>query len=192
MVVDNTMNSLKRQHRRAGFTLAELMMVIAIIGIMSMIAITMGLRYYPDYQARGAARNLVANLQLARIEAIRSSANVVVEMTPGVLTVTGRVGGYRAFVDDGAGGGVSANNIRDGAERIIYTEIMPDRVSLIGLAGFTAAADPLAAAGTRFTRYNARGILPSVADAGTITLGNGTRTYTAALSTAGYIRLGVF
>lgn len=187
------MNSVQRQHRRAGFTLAELMMVIAIVGIMSAIAVTMGLRYYPNYQARGAARNLVANLQLARIEAIRANANVVVEITPGVLTVAGRVGGYRAFVDDGAGGGVSRNNIRDGAERIIYTELMPDRVSLTGfnVGSFTVAADPLAAAGTRYTRYNARGILPSVADAGTIFLGNTTITYTVALSTAGYIRLGV-
>ncbi|MHB8150427.1 MAG: GspH/FimT family pseudopilin [Desulfobulbia bacterium] len=187
------MNVAKLQQRRAGFTLAELMIVIAIIGIMMGIAIPMMLRYYPDYQARGAARNLVANLQQARMEAIRANANVVIEITPGAFTATGRVGGYRAFVDDGAGGGVSKNNIRDGAERIIFTVPMPDRVSLTGFTGasFTAAADPLAVAGTRYTRYNARGILPAVADTGTITLQSSTIGYTVALSTAGYIRLEV-
>ena len=185
------MNVAKFQQRRGGFTLAELMIVIAIMGIMMGIAIPMMLRYYPNYQARGAARNMVANLQQARMEAIRANANVVIEITPGAFTATGRVGGYRAFVDDGAGGGVSRNNIRDGAERIIFTVPMPDRVSLTGLVGFTAAADPLAVAGTRYTRYNARGILPAVADTGTITLQSSTIGYTVALSTAGYIRLEV-
>lgn len=191
MVDDETMNALTIRQRRNGFTLAELMIVIAIVGIMSGIAINMGLRYYPDYQARGAARNLVANLQQARLEAIRSNAIVVIELTPGVFTDSGRVGAYRAFVDDGAGGGVSGNNIRDGAERILFTVPMPDRVSLTGLAFVTPAADPLAAAGTMLTRYNGRGILSTVADAGTITLGSSTMTYTVALSTAGYIKLGV-
>lgn len=187
------MNLLTFQQRQTGFTLVELMIVIALVGIITGIATTMMLRYYPDYQARGAARNMVARLQQARMEAIRANANVVIEMTPGVLTPAGRVGGYRAFVDDGAGGGVSSNNIRDGAERILFTEPMPDRVSLTGFAGagFTPAADPLAAAGTMYTRYNPRGILPAVADTGTINLGTATITYTIALSAAGYIKLGV-
>jgi prepilin-type N-terminal cleavage/methylation domain-containing protein len=191
MVDDETMSALTIRQRRNGFTLAELMIVIAIVGIMSGIAITMGLRYYPDYQARGAARNLVANLQQARLEAIRSNAIVVIELTPGVSTPAGRVGAYRAFVDDGAGGGVSRNNIRDGAERIIFAVPMPDQVSLTGLTFVTPAADPLAPAGTMLTRYNGRGILSTVADVGTITLGSSTMTYTVALSTAGYIKLGV-
>ena len=188
------MNSAKLQKGDAGFTLAELMIVIAIMGIMAGIAIPMMLHYYPDYQARGAARNLVANLQQARLEAIRSNANVVIEITPGVFTTAGRVGSYRAYVDNGAGTvlGAGANdNIRDGTERILFTAPMPDRVSLTKLVGFIPAADPLAPAGTKYTRFNSRGILPSVSDVGTITLGSETMTFTVAVSNAGNIHLGV-
>lgn len=186
------MGLVKLQQRQAGVTLVEMMIVIVIMGIMAGIAFPMMLRYYPNFQARGAARNMVANFQQAKIEAIRAGANAVIEITPGALADAGRVGNYRAFVDDGIGaGGIARNNIRDGAERLLFTVVMPDRVSLTGLAGFTAAADPGAAPGTMYTRYNSRGILPTVADAGVITLGSTTITYTITLTAAGHIRLGV-
>ena len=56
-----------------GFSLMELMIVIAIIGIVSTIAIPNFLSYRSDSRLRGAVRELVGDMQKTRISAVKNN-----------------------------------------------------------------------------------------------------------------------
>jgi prepilin-type N-terminal cleavage/methylation domain-containing protein len=56
-----------------GFTLVELMVAIAILGVLCVIAIPTFTAWLPDYRLKQAARDLYANLQRARMGAIRAN-----------------------------------------------------------------------------------------------------------------------
>ena len=58
-----------------GFSLAELMIAIAIFGIITAIAVPGFLRWLPDYYLKSAARDLFSNMQLARVGAIKNSTD---------------------------------------------------------------------------------------------------------------------
>lgn len=65
-----------------GFSAAELLVVIAVIGIMALIAIPTWLAYGPAATVTGAAREIQAGLNLARQLAITSRQNVCVQILP--------------------------------------------------------------------------------------------------------------
>ncbi|MCI5141124.1 MAG: prepilin-type N-terminal cleavage/methylation domain-containing protein [Candidatus Electrothrix sp. ATG1] len=72
---------MKKKNKRrnsAGFTFAEVMIVMAIFGILSAIAIPSFLRSQPERRLANATRNLYSDLQKARLLAVRNNTNVVV------------------------------------------------------------------------------------------------------------------
>ncbi|RPJ26675.1 MAG: prepilin-type N-terminal cleavage/methylation domain-containing protein [Planctomycetaceae bacterium] len=106
-----------------GFTLVELMVTIGIVAILSVMAIPNFISWLPKTQTGSAAREILTTIQLAKIAAVKESANVVVHFTVAS-------GELLAFVDDGAGGGMADDRVRNGSERLVRKYTMPPGVTL--------------------------------------------------------------
>jgi len=101
----------------------ELMTVIAIIAILSAIAIPNFFSWRRDAQMRAAADELLSTVQVAKLRAIKERTNCVVLFDSGNSS-------YVAFVDNGAGGGNADNEVRDGTEAVFRRGELPATVEM--------------------------------------------------------------
>ncbi|CAK8719198.1 hypothetical protein GCAAIG_08665 [Candidatus Electronema halotolerans] len=67
----------------SGFSFMELMVVIAMIGILSAVALPGILRALPEQRVKNAARNLYADMQRARMLAVKNNRTVSVRFNGG-------------------------------------------------------------------------------------------------------------
>jgi len=82
MVMLNPVSRRKQTARsRAGFTLIELMVVIAIIGIVASITIPWLLN--PERRVKKVARELIGDMQQARVNAVKQNQNWRIDFDPG-------------------------------------------------------------------------------------------------------------
>ena len=166
-----------------GFTLTEILIVIAIISILSAVAVPNFLSWRPNMQLKAAARDLHSGLQNAKIEAIKRNADAVVSLTPvacpgfpNPTAIPSPGGGYQIFIDDGAGGGTAGNRLRDGGEQIVANVTMPLDV------GFCSETFP-----GNTTGFSPKGLPLSI---GTFTLNNiNRRSYSITITISGGIRI---
>lgn len=121
--------------KQAGFSLVELMIAVAIMTIMAAFVIPGYFAKEPFRRLNAASQDLFANLQLAKVEAIKSNANVVVgfytegeplpalPLTPVPLPSPGTFGSYMVFDDNGSGGGTAGDNIWNGTEPVLVPPV---------------------------------------------------------------------
>lgn len=80
----------------AGFTLIEVLMVVAIIATMAAVALPAIARFLRNYQIRGAAQQVAAEIQTARLQAIKRNVNF------GVVFLVRSATSYQYFFEDKA------------------------------------------------------------------------------------------
>jgi len=81
----------------SGFTIIELAVVIAIVGIMAGIAVPNFVGWLPKYRLSSSADDIQALVQNARLRAVKENAHVAVLLDP---DNDGLDGDYMAFVDE--------------------------------------------------------------------------------------------
>ena len=110
---------MSRQDQK-GITLIEMMVVLAIVGVLVTIAIPNYQAWVSDQNLRSSMVQLAGDLQIARMTAINRNAPITVRFDDVAMT-------YTAFIDNGAvaGGGVNQVQARDliqnGTEAAIFT-----------------------------------------------------------------------
>lgn len=122
-----------------GFSLVEAMVVMAIVAILATIAVPSLIGQRNNANLKDAVSMIRGDFELARSWAIRENAFVAVLIN---------ADGYNIFIDNGSGGGVVENWVRDGNERTLCNRKLPAGVQ-IDLAQTTFNAHR--------TRFNGRG-----------------------------------
>jgi len=104
-----------------GFTLVEAMGCLAIVGVLSTIAYPEFRVMRQNFQHRAMVMDLAADLQRAKLEAIKENHFVVVELSEQE---------YRIFVDNGAGGSLAADWQKQDEERLVLSRSLQQAVRL--------------------------------------------------------------
>lgn len=162
----------------AGFTFVELAVVVGIVSLLAAVAVPVWSSWGPNMRLKGAARDIYANFQKAKIEALKNGADVGIVFNTVSFPATG--GGYTLFVDDGAGNAANAgNSTLDIGEVVLATVSIPNDCSLVS-ANFM---------GSPRTGYNSQGF-PTGVRVGDVTVRNSrSRWYQLSLANSGYARL---
>lgn len=104
--------------RRAGFSLVELMVAIAVITVLSGIAIPNILRFRENARMRTAVSGMLSLFRLAQTEAVKRNNHTCLIFDAATSTTT-------VFLDDGSGGGMARNCVLDGSEPTLRTLVLP-------------------------------------------------------------------
>jgi len=107
--------------RNSGFTAYELAVTLAIVAIMATVTMPSFLSWLTAHRLRGASINLMADMEMAKIRAIRENTFVAVQFAADK---------YRIFIDNGSGGGVAGDWIQNGSERLVIDRPFPAGVSI--------------------------------------------------------------
>ena len=109
--------------KKSGFTIIELMVIIAIISILATVAIPNFFQWRPKRQLSAATKDVFAAMQYARSRALKDNVSV------GLLFDKANEE-YTVFLDNGAGGN-AGNNTQDGDEPTVKSGRMPAGIDLV-------------------------------------------------------------
>ena len=156
---------------RSGFSAFELAVALAIMAVVAAFVMPNYLKWLRSYRLSGATSNLVSDLEMAKIRAIRENAFVAVEF---------KADKYLIFVDNGEPSGTSGDWVRNGDEQVLRDRDLPAGVR-INMAALTFADNR--------TRFNARGIPPDIGAPETIQLTNSIKTKQITMNRLGYMNV---
>lgn len=154
--------------KESGFTMLELLIIVALLGVVAAIAVPNFLGILPTYRLKSATQDLLSNLQRAKITAVERNRDV---------GVTFENGQYTVFVDE--------NGTRDPTgQEVILTQIYAD---------YNDALTPvhtgfLTVSGKKTTAFAPTGLLVQATAAGNVQLTNSKgKAMTIVVSMAGGI-----
>lgn len=155
----------------AGFSLIELVTIMAIIGVLTTVAFSGLTKWVPNFRLKGAAQELYSNMQKAKVEAVKRNKNVGIQFTTTVCPPEG--GGYTVFLDE------NASKSQDAGEGTLFNVAMPK--------GTCLSATGL---GSDYYGFTQQGLAVGAA-AGDVTLAHVSigRTYTMTMSIAGAVNI---
>lgn len=168
---------VKAWNKQKGFTLIEIMVAVAIVAILTAVAVPNVRSWMANYRLKADARGLYADMHQARLEAVNRKANVIFTFTPAVAPCTLNGGGsYLFFADDGAGAN-AGNNVQDADEPTFLAGAFDDGVCL--------AASTFAVGGG----FNSRGLRSGATGTVSLTHAGLSRTFTLSQTMAAGIRI---
>jgi prepilin-type N-terminal cleavage/methylation domain-containing protein len=129
----------EKMNSNKGLTIFEVLVVLGILAIVSAFVTPNIMNWRRGVQLRGAASNLKGDLEMAKARAIRENDWVAVLFN---------ASGYTVFIDNGAGGGIAGDWIRQGSELQLKAREMPVGVT-IDIPGMTF--------NNKRTRFSGRG-----------------------------------
>ncbi len=140
--------------RDSGFTAFDVAVTLAIVAIMATFTMPPFLSWLSAHRLRGSAINLMSDIEMAKIRAMRENAFVAVQFSPD---------GYSIFVDNGDGAGTAGDWERNGSERLVQDRRLP--------AGVSIRTDEITLADSR-VRFSGRGLPADLAAAVLIPVAN--------------------
>ncbi|MCK4984967.1 MAG: GspH/FimT family pseudopilin [Desulfobacterales bacterium] len=159
--------------KNSGFTALELATTIAIVAVIAALVMPPYLRWNRAHRLEGAATNLTADLEMAKVRAIRENAFVVVEFNTDSYTI---------FVDNGEGGGTAADWNRNGSEIIAQDRDLPTGVQIdTGSLSFPSFNSK--------TRFNGRGIPPDILGPEIVSIANTINSRLITINRLGFINV---
>jgi prepilin-type N-terminal cleavage/methylation domain-containing protein len=157
--------------RNSGFTAFEVAITLAIVAILASVTMPSFLKWLQAHRLRGAAINLMADIEMAKVRAIREGAFVSLQLA---------ASNYLVFIDDGAGGGVAGDMIRNGTEDLIQDRRLPSGVR-VSLSDLTLPDNRM--------RFNSRGLAADLAAAELIPLVNESGRKAVRVNRLGSVRI---
>ena len=163
--------SIRSERNQSGFSAFELACALAIMAVIAAFVMPQYLKWLRAYRLRGATTNLVSDLEMAKIRAIRENAFVAVQF---------EADGYTIFVDNGEPSGTGGDWELNGAEQVLRNRELPAGVRIdLGATDFTDDR----------TRFNARGIPPEIADPRMVELTNSIKSKQITMNRLGYVNV---
>jgi len=124
---------LRRGHlcKNLGFTTVELLVTVGIMATVAAISVPIFKNFSPSYNSKLAVRDIVSQMQLARVHAIKNRVTTVVAFYPKTFSPTDQANSYLIYED------TNDNWIQDAGENhLVSRTYMPAQVT-ISSATFT-------------------------------------------------------